>query len=423
MSTNFVPTVKSSAGDYSSLNAALVGAGTIDFTAATVKVFSISSVVGAGPAPGDSLLGLTSAATGTCVLVNAAQTQILIKAISGTFQSGETVKKLTDPTLEVVLSNAGDSANYVPTCFGFVDTTAVVSGSTSAITTGTNNRVRCIADSTAVATMPYTSTGYRLEFTVSAGTPRVVNSQTKFFSLERLSFKMTCPASAVGGQTVAFNGVSAGGQQVLLQCYVSGVMHASDTSQCVGYKSIGAHENAVIVNCLFTGYTNIGNGTNTAILCAAAAGSYDSVTVYNTTIYKCAVGISNANATLSPRLVNNLYDRGGLGVHTGYSTTGGAFTGNNNASTEADAPGTANRNSQTFTYVNAATDWHLGAGDTGATGFGADLSGDGTYAFSSDFDGTTRTVPWDIGCSIAAPPGVVLPPRQITMEYQSIIAQ
>ena len=48
----------------------------------------------------------------------------------------------------------------------------------------------------------------------------------------------------------------------------------------------------------------------------------------------------------------------------------------------------------------AGRDYHLAATDLGAKGFGANLSADPTYPFAVDFDGLTRTVPWDIGATI-----------------------
>jgi len=68
-----------------------------------------------------------------------------------------------------------------------------------------------------------------------------------------------------------------------------------------------------------------------------------------------------------------------------------------NASAQADAPGANPRNSQTFTFVDATTgDLHLDDADTGAHGFGADLSAD-TYPVTVDADRETRASPFDIG--------------------------
>lgn len=64
-----------------------------------------------------------------------------------------------------------------------------------------------------------------------------------------------------------------------------------------------------------------------------------------------------------------------------------------------DAPGTHSRNSQTFSFVDAAArDLHLLAVDQGAVGHGEDLSA----TFTDDIDGFTRVAPWDIGADQAA---------------------
>lgn len=60
--------------------------------------------------------------------------------------------------------------------------------------------------------------------------------------------------------------------------------------------------------------------------------------------------------------------------------------------------GPHDRYSQTFGFVDAANaDYALTAGDTGAKGYGADLSTDANYPITTDISGATRTAPWDIG--------------------------
>ncbi|MBI4323408.1 MAG: hypothetical protein HY596_03940, partial [Candidatus Omnitrophica bacterium] len=107
--TEFISTVKSTGGDYTSLvtwdanNAS-------DLTAATTKVFAHGGITGT-IADGAAVKGGTSLATGAAVHVTA--TQLLIKSITGTFQNAEKVC-LSAETLPctnfVTLSNAGDSA-------------------------------------------------------------------------------------------------------------------------------------------------------------------------------------------------------------------------------------------------------------------------------------------------------------------------
>jgi hypothetical protein len=70
---------------------------------------------------------------------------------------------------------------------------------------------------------------------------------------------------------------------------------------------------------------------------------------------------------------------------------------NYNASSHATLGYTAGANdrvSQTFTFISA-TNYRITASDTGAKGYGTALT-----LFTTDIDGNTRTVPWDIGASV-----------------------
>lgn len=80
---------------------------------------------------------------------------------------------------------------------------------------------------------------------------------------------------------------------------------------------------------------------------------------------------------------------------------GGSFGGSTtefNASSDATAPGTDSRTSQTFTFVNAgANDYHLTSADAGARGFGTSLSADANYAFDDDIDRQSWVGLWSMG--------------------------
>lgn len=60
-----------------------------------------------------------------------------------------------------------------------------------------------------------------------------------------------------------------------------------------------------------------------------------------------------------------------------------------------DFGGANDENDLTFVFAGSG-DYHLDSTDTGARGKGTDLSSDGTYAFSDDIDGDTRSA-WDAG--------------------------
>ena len=81
------------------------------------------------------------------------------------------------------------------------------------------------------------------------------------------------------------------------------------------------------------------------------------------------------------------------------SGTPATFTHSNNGTTDTSSPDNT-YDSQTYTFVNttlATADYHLQSSDTGAKAKGADLSADGTYAFSDDCGRATRSGTWDQG--------------------------
>ncbi len=150
-----------------------------------------------------------------------------------------------------------------------------------------------------------------------------------------------------------------------------------------GIRMTGFNESKAAVNCI--SYECDGEGFH---IRGKGTGAWDAT--YNCTAAGCGTGF-NAFAA-SPILKNCL----GENSTTDFAGTWG--TSNNNASKDTTAPGTSNRISQTFTFVDDANDdWHLASGDGGAKDFGADLSGDGDFAFDDDVDFQTRVVSWDIG--------------------------
>lgn len=394
MATEFTVTVKSSTGDYTSWNAAMAGvvAAAANLTVATIKVFSISASSATRIAPGETLVGGTSGATGVCVLVNVAKNQILIKTIAvAAFQSGETVTGTSTNT--VALSNAGDSPIIGIKCFGFVDTTAVV-GVTCV--TQAANYVRVYADSTAVATLPYTSSGYRLE--ISGGFQHVVLNQD-YIRVEHLTFKST-PGG--GGNNTTTIVAGAAGSAIIDSCVIRGVMNATGTAGSSGIQNVGSTANCLIIrNTIVYGF-DFTNSNNNLGLISSTSGTGNTL-IQNCLLYSCKIGSSSGGA-VDPTFTNCIYDAAGISTPTAFGSV--AAASNYNASTQASAPGANSRSSQTFTYLNSGTgDFHLASTDAGAKGFGNDLSG----TFTVDFDGLTRTVPWDIGPTKAAVSSVAYP--------------
>jgi hypothetical protein len=391
MATAFNVTLKSSAGDATTLNTLVKNSTSgglgCDITAAGTKVFSCGAFLHGTIAANTAVTGATSGATGTMVWKNVAATQVLIKSITGTFQSGETVYKTSDGaagTNDFALSNAGDSAIPTITCFGFQDTTTAAF---AGWTTGSSNYVRIVADSTAVATLPYTSSGYRLErsggFNCMTGVP-------PYCRFERLSFKLTARAVAED-LSVATPGNGTAGHIRFDSCYMLGVMHASNTTQI---RAVGSsnNDNIVVVNCVIDGWTHVGNTTNAALGGSTTGGG---ATLYaeNNLFINCARGMQRASGTWTAK--NCCFDNGSATLSAGFT---GTIGGTNNCSVDATCPATNAHNSVTFTYINSGTgDYHIATGDAGAKAQGSDLSADGTFAFSTDIDGNTRSGTWDAG--------------------------
>ena len=236
------------------------------------------------------------------------------------------------------------------------------------------------------AVMPYSTTRYRLEPTT--GSP--FSCDVGFTRLFAIQAKL---AAADTGTAAFFLDVNAGG----------GTMYAE---RCF------AHVNGV----------SGGNGFNLAGVDATATTNLGNCVAYDNSGVATCLGFQAAGGTNNPYNISNCTAYGFTASGTGF-VSGGALTvfknclaannnigysgavaagSKNNASSLADAPGTSNRNTQTFTFINAATgDLHITAGDAGAKGFGADLSADAAYPFTVDFDGLTRSAPWDIGATKA----------------------
>lgn len=148
-----------------------------------------------------------------------------------------------------------------------------------------------------------------------------------------------------------------------------------------------------VSNCIISGFTSA-----TAIACGSNGPSHF---LYNVTAANGLRLASRTNAAGTGRIKNCLIYNcsdpdqilsGSNWTSVDYTATGAASLGTGLPS------GTGNRMSQTFGFVNVgAGDFHLTTGDGGAKTFGTDLSADANYPVTVDVDGTTRTVPWDIG--------------------------
>ena len=121
--------------------------------------------------------------------------------------------------------------------------------------------------------------------------------------------------------------------------------------------------------------------------------------LYTNTLVSCNTGSHIDGVAGNHNLTNNLYYNCGIDIF-GFDAARDTATYNatSNSTLGDDVTGTGNRVSQTFSFLTAG-DYHLASGDTGAKGFGTDLSADAIYPFNYDIENAIRNGTWDIGCS------------------------
>ena len=137
---------------------------------------------------------------------------------------------------------------------------------------------------------------------------------------------------------------------------------------------------------------------------------------YNNTMYNCGdasesrnileLNCSYENGTV--KLKNNIWANPRNG--SAYSRTGTCYslTTGNNISSDTSSPDTSYR-SKTVSFTDAANgDFHTS--DSDSVDQGVDLSGDSTYAFSTDFERESRSGTWDIGADeyVASGPSLII---------------
>ena len=165
-------------------------------------------------------------------------------------------------------------------------------------------------------------------------------------------------------------------------CIVKGVLDATSTT-VMGIRQNTTTAGA-ITNCLVYDFAAGTTGSGIDIISTGGDAA-----VYNNTIINCDVGLltSYQDALAKNNVFQNCTtdESGTLAVGSDYNLTDAAsgLTGANSV------------HSATLTFVGGV-DYHLVVGDTSAIGAAVDLSADGTYAFSTDVDGDTRSS-WDIG--------------------------
>jgi hypothetical protein len=266
-----------------------------NLTAAATKVFSHSGVTG-NIASGDTVTGALSGATGVCRM--ATTTQILISGISGTFQSGEQIRK--DLSNYVTSTNAGDSAIAVADCrctAGTADTTAVT---VSGWTTGASNYIKIWTD----PALGYRHSGkwitgnkYRLEITTAGPAIDITESYTM---VQGLQVKITYSGGSSTG--IRNNSWDNGGQIISQNIVRHGGMGVSDTTYGI-YFPYSNGTNKIFNNIVYDFNNSSNGGQGISIGYANTAGSK----VYNNTVHNCGNGIVNVySGTNYAYLKNNI---------------------------------------------------------------------------------------------------------------------
>jgi len=171
----------------------------------------------------------------------------------------------------------------------------------------------------------------------------------------------------------------------------------------------------IVANNLFYGGVGTHGRSGSSSIGGANAGVNSYLVAYSNTI----VGFGAANDTSGVAIVDG-YSRikAVNNLVMGWASFGNPnWTGTDyNASDLATTTylGTHGRASQTFTFVDAVgtpKNYQLASTDTGAKGYGTDLSSDATFPITDDITGTTRTTPWDIGAFVfQAASGLTLSP-------------
>lgn len=294
------------------------------------------------------------------------------------------VKAAAGDYTTLALAEAGEQADFVATdvlqrieLFNVADVTGVViDGST----TDATRHWDIYGTSGGEATMPFSASRYRLTLDQNA-----ININDLHTWLTR--FQVSISGAGAARKAIQFNSDAEGSRAVgMLVRNLDGAV--ANILFSVEIQAV-APATAYIINCV--GIGNAASGLGIDVQSNGGASIY----LYNTTMVANGTNFNRASGTTT---IKNC-----LGAAKVTADFAGAVTANNNASSDATASGTGSRINQTFTFVNAGTgDYHIGSADAGAKDFGADLSADANFPFSTDFDGAPRGALWDIGATEAA---------------------
>jgi hypothetical protein len=204
----------------------------------------------------------------------------------------------------------------------------------------------------------------------------------------------TATSGNVWGILLAGNG-SGGNEFIVDGC------HVRATTAAEGDYGVQLTPNAggrvVVRNSVFANWRNPSLGFAIRTIRAAA---YDAW-IQNNTFVNNSYGYYNSFNPGTYHVTNNLFQDQAINDVLGSAPGTNTVITLTNSTTRATStlsatPSDGNRFAQVFAFTSG---YQLAQADTGAQGFGTDLSTDPTYPFSTDMSGATRTAPWDIGAS------------------------
>ena len=394
MATKFVATIKPSgqSGDYTTLNGCEAGLQN-DLSLDTILVFSISAASSPTITAGTAVVGVTSGATGVCVLVNAAQTQILIKTIAvAAFQSLEVVKKSTDANVNVTLSNAGDNPILQHRYDG--DWSAAPDSSATIISGSTTTAVRYIGIDTSPTCRNYSAKWDTTKQVLSvANSMGLYISNVNFVRLDGLQIEVNA-TNANAELPLNIANIAAGGSEF----WISNCIMRGAASATYSYNVLSIGDTDIVTVKVWNTILHHRGGTTGSDL-----GLHNSsVNLYlgNVTCYGGKYGIGMISAVAGTYYLRNV-----LSTNTSdkdfFFTTGPTYDVDYCASEDAtaDDKGAAhNRTDQTFSFIAPyATDFHLMDSDKGAKWYGTSMVEDANIPYSTDIDGETVGDRWNIG--------------------------
>lgn len=395
--TGFNVSVAPSGGDYSTIQGIFTAAGTINLTSAATGVFSHTTGITGTMSDNTAVTGLTSGATGTCV--HASSTQILIKSITGTFQSGEIVYETlgtnyvtlnsvaASPYLNIVISGTWASADTVN-----VNTGNVTSGSSNTII------IKATGMSRNNGIFPSGSGGYWMKPTT--GDAITVTGSSGYITIDGLAFDMT----------------TSGGNAIDADNYAPNYTITNNFFKLSNGR--GFINNNISGTNYFYNNICIGNYTQNYNECVQITGggisSGTSFYEYNNVSYSMGTGFDTDNGTNSTVKIYfyNNFSGHNFGPNGSIYRPSRAFAGSNNICDDSSScttspltSGTNNATSYTSYFTSPSTGiFSLISGSILIAG-GVNESG----TFTTDITGATRqsSGAWDVGAFYYASSGTV----------------